>query len=180
MLKPRSTGILGSIITFIGLLFLPILPIIGVIVLFIARILVLLAFRDVARTVGSISVFRDMFKSLVLGILAFTAFVVASFVTSSLIGPQGGPETIEDLLRGGAMNILLIGIILAWALIITSTVYVKKAYDGLAGLLDVKYFHWIGLIYIASVVLAITGLGVFIALIGALVEITSWIHAPRL
>lgn len=180
MLKSRDMGILGSITTFIGLLFLLISPIIGVVVLFIARILILFVFRDVAKTTGNTSVFKDMFKSLVLGILAFMVFVIALLITSSLVGPQGMPETIEDLLKGDAINILLLGMVIAWALTATSTVYVKKAYDGLARLFNVRYFRWIGPIYIVSVVFVVTGLGVLIALIGALVEITSWMHTSRL
>lgn len=180
MLKPRDIGILGSITTFIGLLFLLISSIIGVVVLFIARILILLAFKDVARTTGNIGVFKDMFKSLVLGILAFMVFVIALLITSSLVGPQGMPETIEDLLKGGVTNILLLGMVIAWVLTVASTVYVKKAYDGLARLFNVRYFRWIGPVYIVSIVFVITGLGILIAFIGALVEITSWMHASRL
>lgn len=176
MLNPKNIGITSSLATFIGLLFLLIIPLIGLVILFAARIGLLIAFKDLSKTLNNIKIFKYKFKSIVLGILALMIFILSLYITSYIVGPEGMPESIKDILSGDAMNILLLGSITAWIIVIVSVIYVKKAYDLLASLLNVKYFRWIGLVYLVSVVLIVTGLGVLIALVGALVELLSWIH----
>ena len=176
MLNPKSIGIIGSIATFVGLLFLLIIPLIGLVILFAARIGLLIAFKDLSKTLNDTKIFKYKFKSIVLGVVALMIFMLSLYTTSYLVGPEGMPESIEDILSGGAMNILLLGSIIAWIIIIVSVIYVKKAYDLLASLLNIRYFRWIGLVYLIGVVSIVTGLGILIALIGALVELLSWIH----
>lgn len=176
MLNPRNIGITSSLATFIGLLFLLIIPLIGLVILFAARIGLLIAFKDLSKTLNNTKVFKYKFKSIVLGVVALVIFILSLYITSYIVGPEGIPESIEEILSGGAMNVLFLGSIITWIIVIVSVIYVKKAYDLLASLLNVKYFRWIGLIYLASVILIITGLGILVALIGALVELLSWIH----
>lgn len=176
MLNPKNIGITSSIATFIGLLFLLIVPLIGLVILLAARIGLLIAFKDLSKTLNNIKIFKYKFKSIVLGVVALIIFILSLYITSYIVGPEGIPESVEDILSGGAMNILFIGSITAWIIVIVSIIYVKKAYDLLASLLNTKYFRWIGLIYLVSAILIVTGLGVLIALVGALVELLSWIH----
>ncbi len=178
MVNARNLGVAGSTLSFVGLILLFIAPGIGVAVIFVSRIIVLLASRGVALARQLPLVYRNVFASIVLGVLALIVFVVSAYTTYFFVGPEGMPESLEDILSGGAMNILLAGILASWVILIVSLLYLEKAYGVLARVFNIGFFKWSPIVYIIGLLVVVTGLGVIVLMVGALLELAAWMNTP--
>ncbi len=178
MVNARNLGVAGSALSFVGLILLLIAPEIGVAVVFVSRIIVLLASRGVALVRQVPSVYRNVFASLVLGVVALMVFVASTYATYLIVGSEGMPESLEDILSGGAMNILLAGILASWVILVVSLLYLEKAYRVLAKVFNVGFFKWSPIVYLAGVLVVVTGIGVVVLMVGALLELAAWMQVP--
>ncbi len=180
----RDAKILGGIGAILLLLsFIPILPIVGIVLLFIAV-------KKISDEVKDKDIFKNYLNSFIINIIALfilTAMIIAIFLSgifsftdpgqfANISDPTSFLAEIEPLL-GGLVGCALAGLIF-WILLIFGALYLKKSYDSIADKTDVHLFKTTGLLTFIGAITLIIGIGIIILFIARILEIASYFSLP--
>jgi uncharacterized membrane protein len=164
----KVLGGIGSI-----LILLTAVPSVGVLFGIAGFIMILLAINNISQVVNEKSIYSNMLVAVVLAIGAIVVGAVTivgaiyhvlslgSFVGSRFVLP---PHIAPTNLFGLAVAAVA-GVLVVWALLVSSAVFVRKSYNSMASKLNVHMFETAGLLYLIGAATTIIVIGFPILLI---------------
>ena len=180
----KTMGGVGAILTLIGIL----IPTFGFIIGIIGFILVLIAVKYISDETKDKSIFNNF---LYFFIVAIIAIVVAGVILVITFIEAGGMSYIRELQNlaysdpiavWNAIQPLLIGFLVAlvilWILMIVSVIFLRKSYDKIGELTNVRRFNTTGLLFLIGAATLIIVIGFIIILIGIIFEIIAFFSLP--
>ena len=149
----KTLGGIGSILQII-----PFLSIVG-------YILTLIAVKYVSDEVQDSSIFTNMIYAVITGIIgvALGAFVVFFGALSSMFTAGVGAV-------GGAIGFLAI----VWIALVISSIFVRRAFDGMANKLGVGTFRTAGLLYFIGALLTIILVGFILLFVAFILQVVAF------
>ena|SRR5438552_6000172 len=155
--QAKTLGGVGSILVFI-----PFLSIVG-------YILIIVAVRDIADDLQDKTIFTNVLIAAVTGVIGALALV-----SVILAGAIAG------LFTAGVSAIF--GVISAYvvlcAFLIISAIFLRRAYDKMAGRLGVKMFATAGLLYLIGAVLSVVFVGFFVLFVANILQAIAYFSIP--
>src|SRR5205807_7377947 len=129
---------------------------IGIGLLIVGLMLMLIAVKNIADTVGDQAIFSNMMYSVILAIIGpiiatVVLFAAAASFVSAFSGFTPGTMTIPSGFWAALEFVILAGVIL-WVCILISTIFVKKSYDAIALKLRIDMFRTTGLLFLIGAV----------------------------
>lgn len=149
----KTLGGIGSI-----LLLIPGVSIIG-------YILILIAGKYISDELGDKSIFDNMLYAVIAGIVGGVA---AAFIIFT--GAVFGAFTFALSAIAG----IIVGLGIAWAGLIVSAIFLRRAYDTMATKLNVGTFRTAGMLYFIGAILTIILVGFLILFVAAIVQIVAF------
>jgi uncharacterized membrane protein len=181
--EAKNLGGIGAILALLsGLLFwVPYNAGIGLLI--VGLVLMLIAVKNVADTVGDQAIYSSMMYSVILAIIgpiiaAVVVFAAAASFISTFRGFTPGQTTLPPGFITALGFLILAGVIL-YICILISTVFLKKSYDAIALKLKVNMFHTTGLLFLIGAATLIVGVGVVILFIAAILQIVAFFSIPE-
>ncbi len=181
--QAKTLGGIGSILALLsGLLFwAPYSS--GIVLLILGLVLMLVAVKNVADTLGDQPIFNNMMYSVILAIIgpviaAVVVFMAAASLTSTFRGFTPGTTTLPSGFLAALGFIILAGVILVVCILI-STIFLKRSYDTIATKLRVDMFRTTGLLFLIGAATLIVGIGVVILFIAAILQIVAFFSIPE-
>jgi len=149
----KMLGGIGSI--------LQIIPFLGIL----GYILTLIAVKFVSDEVQDSSIFTNMLYAVIAGIAGFAlgAFVVFFGALSSVYTAGVGAI-------GGAIGFLAV----VWVALIISSLFVRRAFDGMANKLGVGTFRTAGLLYFVGALLTIVLIGFVLLFVAFILQVVAF------
>ena len=148
----KTLGGIGSILQII-----PYINIVG-------YILTLIAVKHISDEVHDASIWTDMLYAVVAGIVGFG---IASF------GVFGAFLSIGALGFGAIIGIIAF-LAVAWVALIVSSFFIRKAYNNIAGKLNIGMFRTAGTLYFVGAILTIILVGFVIIFIAFILQIVAF------
>lgn len=173
--EAKTLGGVGSILILLG--FVPFLGIVG-------WILVLIAVKYIADTVGDQSVWDNMLYAVILAIIGIAAISLLIFLPF-LFGFSLFPVDAVgfDPLALFVLVPFLVGLVVGWIFALLSAIFLKRSFDSIAGHLSVPMFGTAAMLYLIGTILIIVVVGLFILFIAAILMIVAFFsireEAPR-
>lgn len=173
---------LGGVGAILALLF-PV-PTVGWILSIAGFILILVAVKNIADTVGEPSIFNDMIISVVLAIVGIVVGVVVLFgALFSIIG-LGGPSFMftpgtppsGDIIA--IIGAVILGLVVIWIFFLVAAIFLKRSYDKIGTRLNVGMFRTTGLLYLIGAATTIILIGFLIVLIADILQIVAFFSIP--
>ena len=151
---------------------------IGIGLLIVGLMLMLIAVKNIADTVGDQAIFSNMMYSVILAIIGpiiatVVLFAAAASFVSALRGFTPGTTTVPSGFWALIEIVILAGIVL-WVCILTSTVFVKRSYEAIALKLRVDMFRTTGLLFLIGAATLIVLVGFLILFIAAILQVVSF------
>jgi uncharacterized membrane protein len=190
--QAKVFGGIGSILVILG-----IIPYAGVVLAIVGLILILISLKYISDEVGDPKIFRYAMISVIVGIVGYAVlviFVLASLLTFAVFGgnsivtnvytiPPGMPlQQAQNLRQQDFIGLLLafIGVLLlAWIILIISSVFVKLSYDRISRSLGVGLFSTAALLYLIGAALMIIIIGMIIILVAAIIQAIAFFSIPE-
>ena len=146
-------------------------------------VLMLIAVKNIANTVGDPAIYSSMMYSVILAIIGpviavAVAFAAAASFISTFRGYTPGTTTLPSGFLAALGFLILAGVILIVCILI-STIFLKRSYDAIALKLRVDMFHTSGLLFLIGAATLIVGLGVVILFIAAILQIVAFFSIPE-
>ena len=180
----KIIGGIGALLTLIGI----IIPSFGFIIGVVGFVLVLIAVKYISNETKDKSIFNNF---LYFFIIAIIAIVVAGAIFAITFIEAGGVSYINELQNlaysdpiavWNAIQPLLIGflvaLVISWILMIVSVIFLRKSFDKIGELTNVRRFNTTGLLFLIGAVTLIIGIGFIIILIGIIFEIIAFFSLP--
>lgn len=179
----KIMGGIGAILILLG-----IVPTIGFIIGIIGFILVLIAVKYISNETKETSIFNNFLYSFIVIIIAIAvsgAILVFTFLEAGGMSyitelqnlaysdPIEVWNTIQPLIIG-----FLVALVILWVLMIVSMIFLKKSYNKIAELTNVKWFNTTGLLFLIGAATIIIGIGFIIILIAMILEIIAFFSLP--
>ena len=82
-------------------------------------------------------------------------------------------NTIQPLIIG-----FLVALVILWILMIVSMIFLRKSYNKIGELTNVKWFNTTGLLFLIGAATIIVGIGFIIILIGLILQIIAFFSLP--
>ncbi len=164
--EAKTLGGVGSILILLG--FIPFMGIVG-------WILVLIAVKYIADTVGDRSVWDNMLYAVILAVIGIAALSLMIFLPLfgiSLI--PGGDINFADPLGFFIIVPLIAGLVVGWVFALLSAIFLRRSFDSIAGHLAVPMFGTAALLYLIGTILIIVVVGLFILFIAAILMIVAF------
>ena len=181
--EAKNLGGIGGILALLsGLLFwVPYYAGIGLLI--VGLVLMLIAVKNIANTVGDPVIYSSMMYSVILAIIgpviaAAVAFAAAASFISTFRGYTPGTTTLPSGFLAALGFLLLAGVILIVCILI-STIFLKRSYDAIALKLRVNMFHTSGLLFLIGAATLIVGVGVVILFIAAILQVVAFFSIPE-
>ncbi|HYB04752.1 MAG TPA: DUF996 domain-containing protein [Nitrososphaerales archaeon] len=164
----KVLGGVGSI-----LVLLSAVPTVGALFGIAGFIMILVAINNISRVVSEKSIYSNMLIAVVLAIGAvvvgavtvvgavFHVLSLGSFVGSRFVLPSN----IAPSSWFGLAVAVFAGVLVVWALLVSSAVFIRRSYNSIAGKLNVHMFETAGLLYLIGAATAIIVIGFPILLI---------------
>jgi uncharacterized membrane protein len=184
MSNAKTMGGIGALLTLIGV----IIPNFGFLIGIIGFILIIIAVKYISNETKDASIFNNFlyfFIVAIIGVVIAGAILVYTFLEA------GGMTYISELQNlaysdpiavWDAIQPLLIGVLAAivilWILMIVSAIFIKKSYDKIGELTNVKWFKTTGLLFLIGAATLIIVIGFIIILIGIVLEIIAFFSLP--
>lgn len=154
----KSLGGVGSILALI-----PGISLVG-------WILVLVAIKDISDVTQDKSIFDDALLAVITAIIGAVGIVLGLF-----LGGFAGLFTFGAIAYGplgffGAIAVLAV----TWAVLIVSSIFLKRAYDKIAQRLQVHSFATAGLLYLIGAITIIAVVGILILFIALIFQIVAY------
>jgi uncharacterized membrane protein len=181
--EAKTLGGIGAILALLsGLLFwVPYSAGIGLLI--VGLVLMLIAVKNIADTLGDQAIFSNMMYSVILAIIGpvIAAVVVFAAAASFISAFRGFTPGATNLPSGflALIGIVILAFVILWVCILISTVFVKKSYDAIALKLRVDIFHTTGLLFLIGAATLIVLVGVVILFIAAILQIVAFFSIPE-
>jgi len=180
----KTMGGIGAMLTLIGIL----IPTFGFIIGVAGFILVLIAVKYISDETKDKSIFNNFLYFFIVAIIAIAVAAVILVITFIEAGGMSYIRELQNLAYSdpiavwNAIQPLLIGFLVAlvilWILMIVSVIFLRKSYDKIGELTNVKWFNTTGLLFLIGAATLIIGIGVIIVLIGIILEIIAFFSLP--
>lgn len=180
----KAMGGTGALLTLIGIF----IPNFGFILGVVGFILVFIAVKYISDETKDKSIFNNFLYSFIVAIIAI---VVAGVILVITFLEAGGMSYIRELQNlaysdpiavWNAIQPLLIGFLVAlvilWILMIVSVIFLRKSYDKIGELTNVRRFNTTGFLFLIGAATLIIGIGFIIILIGIIFEIIAFFSLP--
>jgi len=181
--EAKTLGGIGAILALLsGLLFwVPYSAGIGLLI--VGLVLMLIAVKNIADTLGDQAIFSNMMYSVILAIIGpviatVVVFAAAASFISAFRGFTPGTTTLPSGFLA-LIGIVILAFVILWVCILISTVFVKKSYDAIALKLRVDIFHTTGLLFLIGATTLIVLVGVVILFIAAILQIVAFFSIPE-
>lgn len=181
--EAKTLGGIGSILALLsGLLFwVPYNAGIGLLI--VGLVLMLIAVKNIASTLGDQRIFDNMMYSVILAIIGpvIAALVVFAAATSFLSTFHGFTPGTTTLPSGffAALGFIILALIILWICILISTIFLKRSYDTIAMKLRVDMFRTTGLLFLIGAATLIVAVGVLILFIAAILQVVAFFSIPE-
>ena len=151
---------------------------VGIGLLIVGLVLMLIAVKNIADTVGDQTIFSNMTYSVILAIIGpIIATVVLFAAAASLVSAFRGFTPGTTTLPFGfwaLIEIVIVAVGVLWVCILISTVFVKRSYDAIALKLRVDMFRTTGLLFLIGAATLIVLVGFLILFIAAILQVVSF------
>ena len=179
----KIMGGIGAILTLLG-----IIPSAGFILGIIGFILILVAVKYISDETKDKSIFNNFlyfFITCIIGVVITVIVLVITVINAggiayinelqakALTNPMDVWNAIQPLLTG-----FLVALLILCILIIISAIYLRKSYDKIAELTNVKWFSTTGLLFLIGAATLIIGVGFIILLVAMILEIIAFFSLP--
>ena len=184
MSNAKTMGGIGALLTLIGM----IIPNFGFLIGIIGFILIIIAVKYISNETKDASIFNNFlyfFIVAIIGVVIAGAILVYTFLEAGGMSyiselqnlaysdPIAVWDTIQPLLMG-----VLAAIVILWILMIVSAIFIKKSYNKIGELTNVKWFKTTGLLFLIGAATLIIVVGFIIILIGIILEIIAFFSLP--
>ncbi len=164
-------------------------PSFGGILALIGLILLFIAVKYISDETKEKSIFNNFlyfFIVTIIGVVVAGATLVYTFFEAGGMSyinelqnlaysdPMAVWDTIQPLLMGA-----LLAIVILWIALIVSAIFLRKSYDKIGELTNVKWFKTTGLIFLIGALTLIILIGFIIILIGMILEIIAFFSLPE-
>jgi uncharacterized membrane protein len=172
------------------LMILTAVPTFGIILSLVGIILVFIAVKYISDETKDKSIFNNylyFFIITIIGVVVAGAILIYTFLDAGGMSyinelqnlaysdPMAVFETIQPLLMG-----FIVALVAFWVLMIVSAIFLKKSFDKIGDITNVKLFKTTGLVYlIGALTIIIFGLGLVIILIALIIEIIAFFSLPE-
>ncbi len=151
---------------------------VGIGLLVVGLVLMLIAVKNIADTVGDQAIFTNMMYSVILAIIGpivatVVLFAAAASFVSAFRGFTPGTTTLPSGFWALIEIVILAGVVL-WVCILISTVFVKRSYDAIALKLRVDMFRTTGLLFLIGAATLIVLVGFLILFIAAILQVVAF------
>ena len=169
--QARLLGGIGSILAILS-----IVPAAGPVLGIIGFILVLIAVKYISDITGDESIFKNYLIAVIIAIVGLVVIIFAGFAAFMALIPSmaGGP--------GGFLNIFslsVIGTLVAlWILTIISAYFIRKSFNTISTVLNVKMFGTAALLYFIGALLLIVLVGGIVLFIAEILQIVAFFQIP--
>lgn len=165
------------------------IPSFGGILALIGLILLFIAVKYISDETKEKSIFNNFlyfFIVTIIGVVVAGATLVYTFFEAGGMSyinelqnlaysdPMAVWDTIQPLLMGA-----LLAIVILWIALIVSAIFLRKSYDKIGELTNVKWFKTTGLIFLIGALTLIILIGFVIILIGMILEIIAFFSLPE-
>lgn len=154
------------------------IPPLGWVLSLIGAVMVLLAIRYISDAVEDRSIFTNMVIAIILevaGLVVGVAVLVETVLSTIGLGIvanyySGGIPAVSlpPGILSGNLTGLIVGVVVIWAMILVSAVFVRRSYESVSKRLGVGMFGTVGLLYLIGAALTIILVG-FVLLLLALI-----------
>ena len=171
------------------LMILVAIPSFGGILALIGLILLFIAVKYISDETKEKSIFNNFlyfFIVTIIGVVVAGATLVYTFFEAGGMSyinelqnlaysdPMAVWDTIQPLLMGA-----IVAIVILWIALIVSAIFLRKSYDKIGELTNVKWFKTTGLIFLIGALTLIILIGFIIILIGMILEIIAFFSLPE-
>lgn len=179
----KTMGGIGAILTLLG-----IIPSVGFFLGIIGFILILVAVKYISDETKDKSIFNNFlyfFITCIIGVVVTVIVLVITVINAGGITyinelqtlayskPMDVWNAIQPLLTG-----FLVALLILCVFIIISAIYLRKSYDKIGELTNVKWFGTTGLLFLIGAATLIIGVGFIIILIAMILEIIAFFSLP--
>jgi uncharacterized membrane protein len=179
----KTMGGIGAILTLLG-----IIPSVGFFLGIIGFILILVAVKYISDETKDKSIFNNFlyfFIFCIIGVIVTVIILVITVINAGGITyinelqtlayskPMDVWNAIQPLLTG-----FLVALLILCVFIIISAIYLRKSYDKIGELTNVKWFGTAGLLFLIGAATLIIGVGFIIILIAMILEIIAFFSLP--
>ncbi len=177
--QAKTLGGVGSI-----LILLTIVPTVGGILSIIGWILVLVAVKNVADTLGDNSIFSNM---LIAAVLSIVGIIVATVVVLAVVFQFVGVGSAFTFTPGAAppadfyalLASIVLGLIAVWVFYLVASIFLKKSYDSIALKTNIGTFHTSGLLFLIGAITTVILVGFIIILVAIILQIVAFFSLPE-
>ena len=180
----KILGGVGAILSLIGFL----IPSYGFFIGIIGFIMVLIAVKYISDDTKEKSIFNNFLYFLIIAIIGVVVAIAILAITFIEAGGMTFITELQNLAYSDPMAVwdaiqpLLTGFIAAlvilWISIIISAIFLRKSYDRIGELTNVKWFNTTGLLFLIGAATLIIVIGFIIILIAMILEIIAFFSLP--
>ncbi len=166
----------------------------GTLIAIVGWVLVLIAVKNIADVVGDASIFKNMLVAVILAIVGIAVGVLVVLATVLHFARLNGFDTsglaaLQDLNRtsftsghvtgiGGLVVGALVGLVLIWAFLLPSAVFLRRGFTKIASRLNVKMFATAALVYLVGAALTIVVIGLAVLFLADLLMVVAFFSMP--
>ena len=177
----KALGGVGSIL----ILFTPV-PSVGWLVGIAGLVMILVAVSKISQIVGDRTIYGNMQNAVVLaiGAVAVGAVTIVSTIyhvlgMGSFVNSRFVMGTIHPADFFGIAAVVIAGVLAVWALLVTSSVFVRRSFKSIGSRLHVGTFDTAGLLYLIGAATAIIFVGFIIIFIAEILLAVSFFSIPE-
>jgi len=145
-------------------------------------ILILVAIREISEVVADRSIFNDMLVAvglaiagIIVGVLVVVGSVLHFLGMNALnLGPNFNPSTVPTGDWVGLIGSVLVGLVVIWAMMLVSAIYVRRAYGEISSKLGVSMFETAGLVYLIGAATTIILVGFVLLLVAQVLVVVAF------
>lgn len=176
--QAKVYGEIGSILAL-----LTAVPSVGGLLGIIGFVLILLAVRNISQVLDDESIFNNMVWAVVLAVIGIFVGVVAvigsvltfiGYGNLASFGPEFNPATVPTNTWIGLIGSLLLGLVIVWATLLASAVFIRRAYSAIGSRLNVGYFGTAGLLYLLGAATTILLFGFVLLFVAQVVLVIAF------
>jgi uncharacterized membrane protein len=179
----KIMGGIGAILILLGMV-----PTIGFIIGIIGFILIIIAVKYISNETKETSIFNNFLYSFIIMIIAIVVFVAILVITFLEAGGMSYITELQNLAYSDPMEVwniiqpliigFLVALVILWILMIVSMIFLRKSYNKIGELTNVKWFNTTGLLFLIGAATIIIGIGFIIILIGLILQIIAFFSLP--
>lgn len=164
------------------------IPPLGWVLSLAGAVMVLFAIRYISEAVQERSIFTNMVIAIALEV---TGLVVGVAVLVETVLSTIGLSIVSDYYSGGIPNVslpsgllsgnlmgLIVGVLIIWATILVSALFVKRSYESVSKRLGVGMFGTVGLLYLIGAAFTVILVGFVLLLLALILNMIAFFSMP--